>query len=179
MPDVRRACAAPVLGTGSTSPPSNIPAAGRSSPRALSLASDSPRRRPPEPAHIRSWPIAVLTASSSGASSSPARRTARLSRFTVHPAPSPFRSFGSSVFAAQRRRSVSSPGSTRASPPPSLLDGLAADLERLVLVPGNWLASLPPRPASLRARHAARLAALHLDQPIHTVTVFRDDDLPF
>jgi len=44
MPDVRRACTAPVLGTGRTSPLSHIRAAGRSSPRALSLASDSPRR---------------------------------------------------------------------------------------------------------------------------------------
>jgi len=44
MPDVRRACAAPVLGIGSTSPPLNIRAAGRSSPRALSLASGSPLR---------------------------------------------------------------------------------------------------------------------------------------
>ena len=56
MPDVRRACAAPVLGTGSTSPPSNIRAASRSSPSALSLAPRSPHRRLPEPAHIRSWP---------------------------------------------------------------------------------------------------------------------------
>lgn len=64
-------------------------------------------------------------------------------------------------------------------PPPSLLDGLASDLNRLVLVPDNWLAALPRRNARLRARHAARLAALHLDEPIHTVTVFGDDDLPF
>jgi hypothetical protein len=64
-------------------------------------------------------------------------------------------------------------------PPPSLLDGLASDLESLVLVPDNWLAALPRQQASLRARHAARLAALHLDEPIHTVTVLRDDDLPF
>jgi hypothetical protein len=64
-------------------------------------------------------------------------------------------------------------------PPPSLLDGFASDLDRLVLVPDNWLAALPRRQPRLRARHAARLAALHLDKPIHTVTVFRDDDLPF
>jgi hypothetical protein len=64
-------------------------------------------------------------------------------------------------------------------PPPSLLDGLASDLERLVLVPGNWLAALPRHQPRLRARHAARLAALHLDEPIHTVTVLRHDDLPF
>ena len=62
-------------------------------------------------------------------------------------------------------------------PPHSLLDGLA--LDRLVLVPDNWLAGLPPHQPSLRARHAARLAALHLDEPINTVTVFDDDDLPF
>ena len=62
-------------------------------------------------------------------------------------------------------------------PPHSLLDGLA--LDRLVLVPDNWLAGLPPHQPRLRARHAARLAALHLDQPINTVTVFDDDDLPF
>lgn len=64
-------------------------------------------------------------------------------------------------------------------PPPSFLDGLASDLNRLVLVPDNWLAALPRQQARLRASHAARLAALHLHQPIHTVTVFRDDDLPF
>ena len=46
MPDVRRACAAPVLGTGSTSLPPHIREAGSSSPRMLSLASGSPRRRP-------------------------------------------------------------------------------------------------------------------------------------
>ncbi len=62
-------------------------------------------------------------------------------------------------------------------PPHSLLDGLA--LDRLVLVPDNWLAGLPPHQPRLRARHAARLAALHLDEPINTVTVFDDDDLPF
>ena len=64
-------------------------------------------------------------------------------------------------------------------PPPSLLDGLASDLNRLVLVPDNWLAALPRQQTRLRARHAARLAALHLDEPIHTVTLFRHDDLPF
>lgn len=64
-------------------------------------------------------------------------------------------------------------------PPPSLLDGLTPDLDRLVFVPDNWLAALPRRQPRLRARHAARLAALHLDEPIHTVTVFRDEDLPF
>lgn len=62
-------------------------------------------------------------------------------------------------------------------PPHSLLDGLA--LDRLVLVPDNWLAGLPPHQPRLRARHAARLAALHLDEPINTVTVLDDDDLPF
>lgn len=64
-------------------------------------------------------------------------------------------------------------------PPPSLLGDLASDLERLVLVPDNWLAMLPLKQARLRARHAARLAVLHINQPIHTVSVFRDDDLPF
>ncbi len=64
-------------------------------------------------------------------------------------------------------------------PPPTLLDGLASDLDSLVLVPDNWLAELPRQQPTLCARHAARLAALHLDEPIHTVTVFRDDDLPF
>jgi hypothetical protein len=64
-------------------------------------------------------------------------------------------------------------------PPPSLLDGLASDLDRLVLVPDSWLAAHPRRRHCLRARHAARLAALHLDEPIHTVTDFRDDNLPF
>jgi hypothetical protein len=64
-------------------------------------------------------------------------------------------------------------------PPPSLLDGLAFDLDRLVLVPNSWLAGLPRHQPRLRARHAAHLAALHLHEPIHTVTVFRDDDLPF
>jgi hypothetical protein len=78
--------------------------------------------------------------------------------------------------ACRRRLTLVAAGSL---PPPSLLNGLAADLERLVLVPDSWLASLPPRPARLRARHAARLALLHLDEPIHTVTVFCDDDLPF
>lgn len=62
-------------------------------------------------------------------------------------------------------------------PPHSLLDGLA--LDRLVLVPDNWLAGLPPHQPRLRARHAARLAALHLDEPINTVAVLDDDDLPF
>ena len=62
-------------------------------------------------------------------------------------------------------------------PPHSLLDGLA--LDRLELVPDNWLAGLPPHQPRLRARHAARLAALHLDEPINTVTVLDDDDLPF
>lgn len=64
-------------------------------------------------------------------------------------------------------------------PPPSLLDGLASDLHRLVLVPDNWLTGLPRHQPGLRARHAAHLAALHLDEPIHTVTLFDDDDLPF
>lgn len=64
-------------------------------------------------------------------------------------------------------------------PPPSLLDPLASHLQRLVLVPDSWLAAHPRRRPCLRARHAARLAALHLDEPIHTVTVFRDDNLPF
>ena len=64
-------------------------------------------------------------------------------------------------------------------PPTSLLHALASDLDRLVLVPDNWLAQLPRHQPTLRARLAARLAALHLDEPIHTVTVFRDDALPF
>lgn len=64
-------------------------------------------------------------------------------------------------------------------PPPSLLDGLASDLDSLVLVPANWLAALPRRRTRLRALQAARLAELHLDEPIHTVTVFSDHDLPF
>ena len=64
-------------------------------------------------------------------------------------------------------------------PPHSLLNGLASDLNRLVLVPDNWIAALPRQQTRLRAHHAARLAALHLHQPIHTVTVLRDDDLPF
>lgn len=64
-------------------------------------------------------------------------------------------------------------------PPPSLLDGLASDLHSLVLVPDNWLAALPTHQPRLRARHATRLAALHLDEPILTVTAFDDDDLPF
>jgi len=51
-PDVRRACAAPDLRTGSTSPRSNIRVAARSSPRVLSIASPGPHRGPPEPAHI-------------------------------------------------------------------------------------------------------------------------------
>jgi len=114
MPDVRRACAAPVLGTGSTSVPSNIRATGRSFPRALSIASRSPHQRPSEPAHIWPWPFAVLTAWPDGTSASPAWRTARLSRLPVHLAPSPFRSFGSPIFGAQNRRSVSSQGSTKA-----------------------------------------------------------------
>ena len=120
MPDVRRACAALHLGAGGSSPLSNIRVAGSSSPRALSLASRSPHRRPPEPAHIRSWPCPVLTASPNVTRSSLARRAAHLSRVPVHPAPPPFRSFGSSVFAAQNRRSVSSPGSTKASQCPAL-----------------------------------------------------------
>lgn len=78
--------------------------------------------------------------------------------------------------ARRRRLTLVAAGSL---PPPSLLDDLASDLERLVLVPDNWLAALPHQQARLRARQAARLAALHLDAPIHTVTVFRDDDLPF
>jgi len=64
-------------------------------------------------------------------------------------------------------------------PPPSLLDGLASDLDRLVLVPDNWLAALPSHQPRLRARHAARLATLHLDEPIHTVSLFHDGDFPF
>lgn len=64
-------------------------------------------------------------------------------------------------------------------PPPSLLDDLASHLESLVLVPDTWLSALPRQQASLRARHATRLAVLHLDEPIHTVTVFHDDSLPF
>lgn len=64
-------------------------------------------------------------------------------------------------------------------PPPSLLDGLASDLDSLVFVPDNWLAAFPRQQARLRARHAARVAALHLDEPIHTITVLRNDDLPF
>lgn len=77
---------------------------------------------------------------------------------------------------SRRRLTLVAAGSL---PPSSLLDDLAADLESLVLVPNNWLVGLPPHQPRLRARHAARLAVLHLDQPIHTVTVFRDDDLPF
>ena len=64
-------------------------------------------------------------------------------------------------------------------PPPSLLDGLASGLDSLVLVPDTWLAALPRHQPGRRARHAARLAELHLHEPIHNVTVFRDDDLPF
>ena len=41
-------------------------------------------------------------------------------------------------------------------PPPSLLDRLASDLDRLVLVPDNRLAALPRHLPRLRARHAAR-----------------------
>jgi len=78
--------------------------------------------------------------------------------------------------ARRRRLTLVAAGSL---PPLSLLDDLASDLERLVIVPDIWLAALPRRQPRLRARHAARLAALHLDEPIHTVTVFRDDDLPF
>jgi len=78
--------------------------------------------------------------------------------------------------ARRRRLSLVAAGSL---PQPSLLDGLASNLESLVLVPDNWLAALPRHQPRLRARYAARLAALHLDEPIHTVTVFRDDDLPF
>lgn len=78
--------------------------------------------------------------------------------------------------ACRRRLTLVAAGSL---PPPSLLDDLASNIESLVLVPDNWLAALPRRQARLRARHAARLAALHLDEPIHTVTVLRNDDLPF
>lgn len=78
--------------------------------------------------------------------------------------------------ARRRRLTLVAAGSL---PPPSLLDGLASDLDRLVLVPDSWLAALPRHQPRLRARHAARLAALHLDEPIHTVSVFRDDRLPF
>lgn len=78
--------------------------------------------------------------------------------------------------ACRRRLTLVAVGSL---PPPSLLDDLASVLERLVLVPDSWLAALPRKQARLRACHAARLAALHLDEPIHTVTVFRDEELPF
>jgi hypothetical protein len=78
--------------------------------------------------------------------------------------------------ARRRRLTLVAAGSL---PPQSLLDGLVSDLGRLVLIPDNWLAALPRQQPMLRARHAARLAALHLDEPIHTVTVFRHDDLPF
>ena len=80
------------------------------------------------------------------------------------------------MIPARRRLTLVAAGSL---PPPSLLDGLASDLDRLVLVPDNWLAALPRHQPRLRARHAARLAALHLDEPIHTVSVFHDDDPPF
>jgi hypothetical protein len=78
MPDVRRACAAPVLGTGSTSLPPNIRAAGRSHPRALRLASGSPLRRPPAPGahrvldhrspHLAAHRHGLITGTADGAS---------------------------------------------------------------------------------------------------------------
>ena len=78
MPDVRRACAALVLGTGSTSPQPNILAAGRSSPRALSLASASPLRHPfapgahrvmaPRSPHLITHRHALITGTTDGAS---------------------------------------------------------------------------------------------------------------
>ena len=40
----------------------------------------------------------------------------------------------------------------------SLRDGLASSLDRLVLVPNNWLAALPRRQTTQRGRHAVRLA---------------------
>ncbi len=119
MPDVRRACAALHLGAGGSSPLSSIRVAGTCSPSALRLASRSQHRRPPEPAHIRSRPCAVLTTSPNGTRASLARPPAHPSRVPVHSAPPPFCSFGSSVFAAQNRRSVSFPGSTTASPCPA------------------------------------------------------------
>ena len=78
--------------------------------------------------------------------------------------------------ARRRRLTLVAAGSL---PPPSLLDDLVSNLDRLVLVPDNWLAALPRHQSRLRACHAARLAALHLDEPIHTVTLFHDDDTPF
>lgn len=64
-------------------------------------------------------------------------------------------------------------------PPPSLLCALAPCLHRLVLVPDRWLNGLPRRRPWLRARRAARLARVHLANPIVTVTPLRDDDVPF
>lgn len=64
-------------------------------------------------------------------------------------------------------------------PPPSLLCALAPAVGRLVLVPDRWLAGLSHRRPWLRARRAARLAAVHIAHPIVTVTPVRDDDVPF
>jgi len=64
-------------------------------------------------------------------------------------------------------------------PPPSLLCALAPDVERLVLVPDRWLRGLPRRRPWLRARRAAHLAAVHLANPIVTVNLLPDDDVPF
>jgi hypothetical protein len=64
-------------------------------------------------------------------------------------------------------------------PPPSLLCTLAPHIDRLVLVPHRWLAALPRRRAWLRARRAARLATIHLANPIVTVTILSEDEVPF
>ena len=64
-------------------------------------------------------------------------------------------------------------------PPPSLLHALVPRVHRLVLVPDRWLSGLPRRRPWLRARTAARLAALHLANPIVTVTILPDDNVPF
>jgi hypothetical protein len=106
MPDVRRACAAPVLGTGSTSPSPHIRAAGRSSPRALNLASRDPSRHPLTPgAHpVVALRSPHLVTHRRGLTTG----TADAASLTIHGSSRAFalRPFGSSALAVRNRRSA-------------------------------------------------------------------------
>jgi len=147
MPDVRRACAA-------QAPARTAPRLHRTSSRPTHLPRGArprvthPPRHPPASSASRPRPF-QFPPPAQRRGPTPGTATAARSRLTVHPAPSPFRSFGRSVFSAPQRRSIRLPEATRASQCPASHRPWPPVPFRLISAPAK-----PPRDPSLVLRRS-------------------------